>query len=104
MIVFADALSETDLSNLSNESADAIVWVKPVPDPRRFGVAVVDEGDKVTKLIEKPSEMRNNLAVVGFYYFKSSEDLIAAIEEQMRLDVQLKGEYFLVDAINCWHS
>jgi glucose-1-phosphate thymidylyltransferase len=100
MVVFADTLVETDLSNLSKETFDAVTWVKPVPDPRRFGVAVVDEGDKVTKLIEKPKDTHNNLAVVGFYYFRSSEDLISAIEEQMKLDVQLKGEYFLVDAIN----
>ncbi len=100
MVVFADTLIETDLSNLSNEIFDAVAWVKPVPDPRRFGVAVVDHQNKVTKLIEKPKETHNNLAVVGFYYFRSSEDLISAIEEQMQLEVQLKGEYFLVDAIN----
>ena len=100
MVVFADTLIETDLSNLSNETFDAIAWVKPVPDPRRFGVAVVDQQDKVTRLIEKPKETDNNLAVVGFYYFNSSEDLISAIEEQMEQDLQLKGEYFLVDAIN----
>jgi glucose-1-phosphate thymidylyltransferase len=100
MVVFADTLIETDLSNLSNETFDAIAWVKPVPDPRRFGVAVVDQQGKVTKLIEKPKETANNLAVVGFYYFNSSEDLISAIEEQMRRDLQIKGEYFLVDAIN----
>jgi glucose-1-phosphate thymidylyltransferase len=100
MIVFADTLIETDLSNLSNETFDAVAWVKPVPDPRRFGVAVVDQQGKVTKLIEKPKETDNNLAVVGFYYFNSSEDLISAIEEQMQQDLQLKGEYFLVDAIN----
>jgi len=100
MVVFADTLIETDLSNLSSESSDAIAWVKPVPDPRRFGVAVVDQQQKVMKLIEKPKEVHNNLAVVGFYYFRSSEDLISAIEEQMRLDLQLKGEYFLVEAIN----
>jgi glucose-1-phosphate thymidylyltransferase len=100
MVVFADTLIETDLSNLSNETFDAVAWVKPVPDPRRFGVAVIDQHNKVTKLIEKPTETQNNLAVVGFYYFRSSEDLISAIEEQMQLDIQFNGEYFLVDAIN----
>ena len=100
MVVFADTLIETDLSNLANEKSDAIAWVKPVPDPRRFGVAEVDQNDQITKLIEKPKETSSNLAVVGFYYFRSSEDLISAIAEQIQQDVQLKGEYFLVDAIN----
>lgn len=100
MVVFADTLIETDLSNLTNEEQDAVAWVKPVPDPRRFGVAVLDKDEQVTKLIEKPQEIDNNLAVVGFYYFRSAEDLLSAIETQMERDVQLKGEYFLADAIN----
>ncbi len=100
LMVFADTLLETDLSFLAHETADAVAWVKPVPDPRRFGVAVVDADGWVTRLIEKPTDMSNNLAVVGFYYFKSSEALISAIEEQMRRDIQLKGEYFLADAVN----
>lgn len=100
MVVFADTLIETDLSDLANEEYDAIAWVKPVPDPRRFGVAILDQDERVTKLIEKPKEIDNNLAVVGFYYFRSAEDLLSAIEDQMERDVQLKGEYFLADAIN----
>jgi glucose-1-phosphate thymidylyltransferase len=100
LMVFADTLLETDLSFLAHETAEAVAWVKPVPDPRRFGVAVVGTDGWVTQLIEKPEDVSNNLAVVGFYYFKSSEDLISAIEEQMRRDIQLKGEYFLADAVN----
>jgi glucose-1-phosphate thymidylyltransferase len=100
LMVFADTLVETDLSFLSHETADAVAWVKSVPDPRRFGVAVVGPDGWVTQLIEKPQDMNNKLAVVGFYYFKSAEALISAIEEQMRRDIQLKGEYFLADAVN----
>jgi glucose-1-phosphate thymidylyltransferase len=63
-------------------------------------VVVLNQNEQVQRLIEKPAEMDNNLAVVGFYYFRSAEKLIAAIEEQMERDIQLKGEYFLADAIN----
>jgi glucose-1-phosphate thymidylyltransferase len=100
LMVFADTLLETDLSFLAQETADAVAWVKPVTDPRRFGVAVVDADGWVKRLIEKPEDTSNNLAVVGFYYFKSSEALLSAIEEQMRRDIQLKGEYYLTDAVN----
>jgi glucose-1-phosphate thymidylyltransferase len=100
MMSFSDTLIETDLAFLAKDPADGIAWVQPVPDPRRFGVAKIDAEKRVTKLIEKPTEMDNNLAVVGFYYFRSAEALLAAIEEQMQRNVSLKNEFFLTDAIN----
>ena len=100
LMVFADTLVETDLSCLKNEAADAVAWVKAVPDPRRFGVAEVGADGWVTRLIEKPKELDNNLVVVGFYYFKDSAALISAIEEQMRRNIILKNEFFLADAVN----
>lgn len=100
LMVFADTLVETDLSFLADEEAGGVAWVKSVPDPRRFGVAEVGEDGWVKRLIEKPPTMENNLAVVGFYYFADSMDLLSAIEEQMARNIQLKNEYFLADAIN----
>jgi glucose-1-phosphate thymidylyltransferase len=100
LMVFADTLIETDLSFLAHERAEAVVWVKPVPDPRRFGVVQLDDDGLVTRMVEKPQNMDLNLAVVGFYYFQNSQDLLSAIDEQMQRNLQLKGEYFLVDAVN----
>lgn len=100
IVVFADTLIEADLSFLASERADGIALVKPVPDPRRFGVAELDKSGTVKRLVEKPADMENNLVVVGFYYFKEAEALLAAIDEQMAQNIQLKGEYYLVDAIN----
>jgi glucose-1-phosphate thymidylyltransferase len=100
LVVFADTLLETNLSFLADEEAEAVVWVKPVPDPRRFGVVTLDESGLVARLIEKPQDSTNNLAVVGFYYFKRAEDLLSAIDEQMARQIQIKEEYFLADAIN----
>jgi glucose-1-phosphate thymidylyltransferase len=100
ILVFSDTLLETDFSFLADEKSDGVAWVKAVPDPRRFGVAEVDKEGKIQRLIEKPQTMENNLAVVGCYYFKKGEDLVAAVNEQMKRGIELKGEYFLVDAIN----
>lgn len=100
LMVFADTLIETDLSFLAEDTSDIIAWVKPVPDPRRFGVTEIGDDGFVKRLIEKPKEMYNNLAIVGFYYFRQSSDLITAIEEQMELGLKLKGEFFLADAVN----
>lgn len=100
IMAFSDTLIETNFSFLENEDADSVAWVKPVPDPRRFGVAEVNDQGWVTRLIEKPKDVSNNLVVVGFYYFKSAEQLLHGIEEQMRRHITLKNEYFLADALN----
>ena len=100
IIAYADTILETSFAFLSNETCDAVAWVKPVPDPRRFGVAEINERGRVISLIEKPQEPKNNLAVVGFYYFRDAHQVISAIEDQFRQGLTLKGEYFLTDAIN----
>jgi glucose-1-phosphate thymidylyltransferase len=100
IMAFSDTLIESDFSFLADDTADAVAWVKPVPDPRRFGVAVLDPDGWVTRLIEKPQTTENNLVVVGCYYFRSGEALVAAIEEQMRRQITIKNEFFLADAIN----
>jgi glucose-1-phosphate thymidylyltransferase len=100
LMVFVDTLIETDLSQLGQEQAQAVAWVKEVDDPRRFGVAEVGSDGLVRRLVEKPQDLSNNLAVVGFYYFEEAQRLIEAIKQQIESGDKLKGEFFLADAIN----
>lgn len=100
LMAFVDTIIETDLSLLPEESAEAVAWVKEVDDPRRFGVADLDEDGWVDRIIEKPEDMSINLAVVGFYYFQQAERLIDAIQQQIDGGAMLKGEFYLADAIN----
>ena len=100
LVVFSDTIIENDFSFLKDETADGVIWVKPVPDPRRFGVTLCDKDGWITELIEKPSEMTHNLAIVGCYYFKDAEVLLSTIGEQIERKLYLKGEFYLADAIN----
>jgi glucose-1-phosphate thymidylyltransferase len=100
MVVFSDSIIETDFSFIDKEEADVVAWVLPFPDPRRFGVAEVGPDGWVKRFIEKPTSMENNLVVIGCYYFRSGEQLVAAIEEQMERNLALKGEFFLTDTIS----
>lgn len=100
MVVFSDSIIETDFSFLHQEESDGVAWVLPTPDPRRFGVAEVGADGWVRRFIEKPTSMENNLVVIGCYWFKRAEQLLAAIEEQMERNITLKGEYFLADTIS----
>jgi glucose-1-phosphate thymidylyltransferase len=100
LVFFADTLIETDFSFLPTETAGAVAWVKAVPDPRRFGVASLGGGGWVNHLVEKPQEIDNNLALAGCYYFKNSQELLLAIQEQMQRNISIKNEFFLADAVN----
>jgi glucose-1-phosphate thymidylyltransferase len=100
IVCFSDTLMETDFSFLAKEAADGVAWVMPVPDPQRFGVAELDKDGWVTRFVEKPQSMDNNLVVVGCYYLKSAERLLAAVEEQFKRGLMLKNEYFLTDTIS----
>jgi len=98
LIIFVDTIFETDLSDLQSTTADGILYVKQVEDPRRFGVAMLEDGH-VARLIEKPTSFEHNLAVIGVYYLRDSAWLMRAIEELIRLDIKTQGEYFLADAL-----
>lgn len=98
LIVFADTLFEADLSGLDEEDADIVLFTKEVQDPRRFGVAI-EEGGQVVRIREKPETMEHRQAVVGIYYIRQGEALIAAIEHLLAQDMRTKGEYYLADAL-----
>jgi len=100
LIVFVDTLFEADLAGLEHELADAVIYVKEVDDPRRFGVAVVGPDGYVTQFVEKPQSLDNRLAVIGMYYVRDSLALMDACQELMRRNIQTHGEYFLADALN----
>lgn len=100
LIIFSDTLTAVDFSNVIDESADGTILVKEVEDPRRFGIAVLDEQEFVTHLVEKPDSMENRLAVIGLYYIEDSRLLMECCQELIDRDIQTKGEYYLVDAFN----
>lgn len=98
LIIFGDTIWETDFTRLARVQSDGLIYVREVEDPRRFGVALVQNGF-VTRFVEKPKTPISNLAVVGVYYFRNWQALLQSIEQVIARDIQLKGEYFLADAM-----
>jgi glucose-1-phosphate thymidylyltransferase len=98
LVVFPDMLFEVDLSETIDLSHDGALFVKEVEDPRKFGV-VVKDGERITRLVEKPDEPVSNEAVIGIYFFKQIEDLFEGIDYQMENGLQKDGEFFIADAI-----
>ena len=100
IVVFADTLFAID-EDVELGDSDVVVWVKEVDDPSRFGVAVRDGGETVTRLVEKPDEPISNEAIIGIYYVRDLASLKGAIEHLIENDVRGKGgEFQLTDAFD----
>jgi bifunctional UDP-N-acetylglucosamine pyrophosphorylase/glucosamine-1-phosphate N-acetyltransferase len=73
------------------ESAPAIAAIE-VEDPRNYGVLSTD-GDRVTEIVEKPSDPPSNLANAGAYAFP------AAAREWLDVEKSERGEYEITDVV-----
>lgn len=97
LIILGDTIFDVDLVPIikQNESALGVKWVE---DPRRLGVAEVENG-YITKLVEKPERPTSNLALVGLYYITHTPLLIDSLARLVKENIRTKNEYQLTDAL-----
>ena len=86
----------TFVQYFEESEADALVLLKEVPDPERFGCPVFD-GDRIVRIEEKPSNPASSYAVTGIYMYDAKVwDIISSLVPSGR------GELELTDVNNAY--
>lgn len=98
MIVLGDTVCDYNVKETIT-SATSQIGVRKVDDPRRFGVAELNDQDMVVRMVEKPLIPKSNMAMVGIYYIREAEALYAALEKNLAGAPDENGEYHLTNAL-----
>ena len=107
-VVLGDNLIEKNINkavaDFKAQGKGAKIMLKEVHDPHRFGVATLD-GDKVSKIVEKPKDPESNLAVIGIYMYDGRVwDIIHRLEPSDRGELEITdvNNWFIEDgAMTC---
>jgi len=99
-VVLGDNIIEGDIRDAARafEQQDngAMVMLKDVPDPERFGVPVFDDG-RIIRIEEKPRTPLSSYAVIGIYFYDGTVfDRIRGLKPSGR------GEYEITDINNSY--
>jgi glucose-1-phosphate thymidylyltransferase len=108
MVVLGDNFTDADLGPaVRGFKSGAHLFLKQVPDPRDYGVAVFDENDpsRIVRIEEKPKQPKSNYAVTGFYiYDRRAFDYIRQSEPSARgeLEITTVNNFYIRDGLMTW--
>ena len=92
---YGQSLSEK-LKKMHKLKKGASIFIHPVNNPSRFGIATLSKG-KIVKLVEKPKKTKSNLAVTGLYFFDNS-----VTEKVLKLKKSKRKELEIIDLLNLY--
>ncbi len=97
-VILGDNCTDADISKEVAEFKDgAMIFLKKVPDPERFGVPVFNEHQKIVAIQEKPSRPLSDFAVVGLYLYDET-----VFDKIRRLKPSARGELEVTDLNNAY--
>jgi len=75
----------------------ALIFLKEVTDPRRFGVPVFGDSKKILKIEEKPKKPQSKYAVTGLYVYDAT-----VFDKIKKLEPSKRGELEITDVNNLY--
>ncbi|MCU0395223.1 MAG: sugar phosphate nucleotidyltransferase [Chitinophagaceae bacterium] len=100
IVVLGDTICEYDVREVV-DSPTSMLGIKKVDDPRSFGVAELDDHDRVERVVEKPSIPKSNMALVGIYKIRETHLLFDCLGQLFDENIRTNGDYSLTDALQC---
>ena len=91
--MFEDSLSEY-VQNFKSSNLPCFLLLKKVPDPERYGVAIIENGN-LKAAIEKPKKLISDLCITGIYMYDNT--VFKRIEN---LETSDRGEYEITELNN----
>ncbi len=92
MVILGDNIFQDNMhAPIDAFSSGALIFLKPVPDAHRFGVAELDEVNRrVISIEEKPLNPKSSYAVTGLYVYDSDVfDIIATLKPSGRGELEI---------------
>ena len=81
----------------ANESKNSTIFVCPVSDPERYGVAEFDKNSVVINLVEKPKRPQSKYAVTGLYFYDKT-----VVEKAKQVEFSHRGELEITSLNNIY--
>ena len=100
IIVLGDTIAEYDVKEII-DSPVSMLGVKKVDDPRNFGVAEIEDDGSISRVVEKPSIPKSNMALVGVYKIKETGFMFSCLEKLIVTKNRGYEEFSLTDALEC---
>ena len=100
IIVLGDTIAEYDVKEII-DSPVSMLGVKKVDDPRNFGVAEIEDDGSISRVVEKPSIPKSNMALVGVYKIKETGFMFSCLEKLIVTNTRGYDEFSLTDALEC---
>lgn len=97
--IFEDSF-KLEISEFNNSNRyKCCLFLKEVDDPKRFGVAELDQDNSIKEIVEKPKDPKSNYAVTGLYiYDEKIFEIIKKVEDE--IGYSDRGELEITDVNN----